>query len=55
MNKGISIGILAVFAMGCALADTARLGVLVHDDNTGLPMEGVRVVVALSSKEDGAQ
>lgn len=38
------LGVLVLFALaGCVVADTAKLGVLVLDDASGEPMEGVKV------------
>ena len=36
-------GILAMLASGCVFADTAKLGVLVLDEVTCQPVEGVKV------------
>ena len=38
------LGVLVSFAAaGCVTADTAKMGVLVLDDASGEPMEGVKV------------
>ena len=43
MHKGMMIGVLVSLVAGCVFADTAKLGVLVLDEETGMPVEGVKV------------
>ena len=43
MIRGIMACIVGFVVSGCAFSNTAKLGVLVLDDMTGMPMEGVRV------------
>jgi hypothetical protein len=43
MHKGMIVGALVSLMAGCVFADTAKLGVLVLDEETGMPVEGVKV------------
>ena len=43
MRRIITSVILSMLASGCVFADTAKLGVLVVDEVTGLPIEGAKV------------
>ena len=43
MRLNVMTWIVGFMVSGCAFSDTAKLGVLVLDDMTGVPIEGVRV------------